>query len=547
MAKPNGRLGKTYRIMWDQNAGLECFYNPPMDPAKVAQAHFGHFEGTPVDAYVCALGCNAGYIVGWPTKVKGMEFFVDRLTAGKLVGGAHWWRAAENLRLLWEDGIDPVQVQIDEAARLGVDFWFRLSMNDWHHYEDDTGRSINLMGSSFFDDHPSYRIGPDLGPGMGETLRHLQDYAHPEVRRLRLETAVEACERYDVTGFEYDFMRCPLYFKHSEVNQHIPLMTEFVRQTRAALDAVGEKKGHPIGLSVRVPNTIAGALNLGLDVPVWIKEDLVDIVVPSTFFNADLEEDISEWVTLAEGTPVRINPAIEEAYSAGHTGGVNRCFYSPPVMLPLSREMVNAIAARHWRNGADGLYVFNWFGTSATYGAAYGYDINVALDDIGNPLRLKHKNKRYVVMRTDGSFPNCLPHPRQLPATIGEEELNIHLDVADDLAAAGSRLRSVLLSVNFKDFTVYDRVEIKLSGKVLTCINPRVPGAYDPSTSTWQNYNLRESLPRVGDNVITFRITGRNQRLKNELSIVITDIELEVEYDYPNGPWVEPPGYQPRT
>jgi len=240
--------------------------------------------------------------------------------------------------------------------------------------------------------YPEYRIGPDLGPGMREDLRHLQNHAHPEVRRLRLETAVEACERYDVTGFEYDFMRCPLYFKHSEVGRHVPLMTEFVRQTRAALDAVGKRKGRPIGLSVRVPNTVAGARKLGLDVPAWIGEELVDIVVPSTFFNADLEEDIREWVRLAAGTPVRINPAIEEAYTAGHTGGVNRCFYSPPVMLPLSHEMVNAIAARHWRNGADGLYVFNWFGTAA----AYGYDINAALD---------------------------------------EEATSIHLDVADDLAA----------------------------------------------------------------------------------------------------------------
>jgi hypothetical protein len=107
VSKPAGRLGKSYRIMWDQNSGLEGFYNPPMDATRVAQAHLGHFEGTPVDAYVCALGCNAGYNVGWPTKVEGMEFFVDRLTSGKCVGSSQWWRAAENLRRLWESGVDP--------------------------------------------------------------------------------------------------------------------------------------------------------------------------------------------------------------------------------------------------------------------------------------------------------------------------------------------------------------------------------------------------------------------------------------------------------
>ncbi len=56
MGKPSGRLQRKYRIMWDQNSGQESYYNPPMSPEKVAQAHFGFFEGTPVDAYVCALG-----------------------------------------------------------------------------------------------------------------------------------------------------------------------------------------------------------------------------------------------------------------------------------------------------------------------------------------------------------------------------------------------------------------------------------------------------------------------------------------------------------
>ena len=79
---------------------------------------------------------------------------------------------------------------------------------------------------------------------------------------------------------------------------------------------------------MRLPNTIEGASRLGLDVPRWVEEGLIDIVVPSTFFDADLEEDITEWVEMARGTAVRINPAIEEAHRAGHTGGVNRC--SPP-------------------------------------------------------------------------------------------------------------------------------------------------------------------------------------------------------------------------
>ena len=68
-------------------------------------------------------------------------------------------------------------------------------------------------------------------------------------------------------------------------------------------------------------------------------------MVPSTFFNADLDEDVTEWAHLAADSAVRINPCIEEAYLAGHTGGVVRCFYSPPVMLPLAPQMIPSIPA----------------------------------------------------------------------------------------------------------------------------------------------------------------------------------------------------------
>ena len=550
MTKPKGRLGKSYRIMWDQNSGLEGFYNPPMSPEKVAQAHFGFFEGTPVDTYVCAPGCNAGYNVGYPTKVKGAEFFVDRLRDGEvIVGNVQLWRHAENLRLLWEAEIDPLQIQIDEAQRLGIDFWFRLSMNDWHH-ADAEGNVVNLMGSRFYGEHPEYFIGTKgIDPSwpnqerLRETISWFQDFAHDEVRRLRLDIAAEACDRYDVTGFEYDFMRCPGYFKYDQVEANTPIMTQFIRDTRAVLDEIGARKGKQIGLSVRVPNTLDGSRRLGLDVATWMAEDLIDIVVPSTFFAADLEEDISEWAALARNTPVRINPAIEEAYRAGHTAGVTRSSYNPPVLLPLTHEMINAIAACHWRNGADGLYVFNWFSTAPTY----EYDNRAALDDIGAPLRLKYKNKCYVVMRTDGSFPNCLPHPRQIPVLVGAERSAIKIVVADDLAETGARVRSACLYVHFTNLTVADKVEIKLNGEVLPCINPMEPGVYNTRPTAWQNYDVATNLVRCGANEISVRMIERNQRLAAELPVEVSDMEMEIQYCYPNGPWHPPPGYTPRT
>jgi len=528
MSKPLGRLKRDYRILWNEDGGTLGFYNPPMTADEVARAHFGMLEGTQVDAYLAALGNAAGYTTVYPTKVRGMEFAVDRLAGGAKVGGVHLWRYAENVRSLWERGLDPVAIQLKEARRLGMDFWFQLRMNDWHH-ADAEGKVANLLGSPFFGDHPEWLIGKDGIAGWPESMKPaatFQDYAHSEVRRVRLETMAEACERYDIDGFQYDFLRCPCYFKRTETEKNIPVMTDFIRETRTILDRIGRQKGRILGLSVRVPNTIAGARGLGLDVPAWVAEGLVDMVVPSTFFNADLEENITEWSALVTGTPVRICPAIEEAYNAGHTGGWTRCFYRPPVMLPLSPEMISAIAARHWRNGADGLYVFNWFGTPATYDV----DISPALKWIGDPGQLTFRTKRYVVMRWDGSFINCLPGRRQIPVRLDTEPVTVTIDVVDDPAAAGPRMARVFLRVNIVNLTSADRVEVSMNGCPLNCADPLLPGRYGPESMFWQTYEIDRTVLRCGTNTIAFQ-ARRNPRTAGEISLELADVELGVEYD----------------
>lgn len=547
--KPRGRLARNYRLTWVDDSGCTAAaINPPVSPARLAHLMVGGLAGTPVDAFVATVGPSAGYTLSYPTRVDGMEFLVDRLNAGAVLGGGGQWRGGENLRRLWADGHDPVRIVMDEAHRLGIDFWLQLRMNDWHHV-DRRGKVYRLIGSDWYESHPELLIGTDGAAGWPESLQAsmawFQDFAHERVRRIRFETAREAIERYDADGWEYDFMRCPGLFRYGEERRNAHLITELIRDTRRMLDEVGRARGKTLGLSVRVPNTVAGAAMLGLDVEEWVADHLIDIVVPSTFFAQDTEEDMREWVKLAAGTPVLVHPAIEEGFLTGMRTGYGIPYFqvkSDP-MQAMTVEMIRALAARHHAAGVDGLYLFNFPGTWGTY----RYDNSPALDDIASPLRLRFKDKRYAVMRRNGSFPNCFPQERRIPAELGPEPTEVRIEVADDLAAAGARVRAVRLKLLLVEPCHEDRLEVRLNGgEPLPVANPMAAGRAAPGERAWAVFDLTPSPPRRGVNRISVR-AERHPRLAAELPLVLSDVEIDVSYRYPNGPWRRPPGFDPRT
>ena len=552
MSKPKGRLDRTYRVMWDQNHPYQSHYNPPMQPETVAQAHLGFLAGTPVDANVCALGPDAGYVTAFKSQRTQMEFLVERYDKGAALGDVRYWRHAESLKQSWAQGIDPLEVQARESARLGIDHWFRLSMNDWHHFDADSGSVYRLGGSEFYEGRRDLLIGEEGAAGWVDNpeLRHvlpwMQDFAHDEVRALRRDIALEVCERYDCAGFLFDFLRVPAFFRCGEERQNAALMTKMIRETREGLDEIARAKGRPLGLAVRVPPTVDGTSRMGLDVDAWIADHLVDVVVTSPFFAQDTEHDAAEWVSLGGSSPVMIMAGIEEGYLAGHSDGFNRWFYNPPVMTPLSLEMIRAVAARHHDRGVDGLYVFNWFATALTF----DYDNISALDDIADPERLRYMDKRYLLMRSHTSFPNCLDVDRQIPVEVTETPLTLTFDVVDDVTTDPELIRSVRLLLHVDNLTVADELEVRVNGVDAELVNPMEPGVMQGTVggrygTVWQIFDLQDCPPRVGDNTVTVRARQRNQRTAGEISLTIEDAEIEINYEYPSGAWTEPPGMRP--
>lgn len=57
-----------------------------------------------------------------------------------------------------------------------------------------------------------------------------------------------------------------------------------LRRVRTMTDEVGQKRGRPLLIAVRVPDSAGYAKALGLDVPRWLEEDLIDIMVAGGYF-----------------------------------------------------------------------------------------------------------------------------------------------------------------------------------------------------------------------------------------------------------------------
>jgi len=110
------------------------------------------------------------------------------------------------------------------------------------------------------------------------------DYEKQQVRDKVLEILTDVCSRYDIDGVELDFFRFPVFFKPQLYGQpvtqkHCDMMTDLVKKFRIMTEDVSLKRGRPLLVAVRVPDSFGYAKEMGLDVVNWLDSDLVDIII----------------------------------------------------------------------------------------------------------------------------------------------------------------------------------------------------------------------------------------------------------------------------
>jgi hypothetical protein len=296
------------RILFNSDGGAAAFYRfQPSTIAAGLTALIDDLADTQVDVFIQCINHSDDQFY-YPSRVA--EYYGQHHEGEFLERERGFKRAADNIRALVDAGQDPLAIWADQAHQREMQFWASLRMNDVHKDHTDIWPSLR----SRWEKQNKVRIGDDLPEHYKDqrlSYSWAMDYGLQEVRDHKLAIIEELCRDYDVDGFEMDFQRAPYFFRNGERDRVQPLMTQFVRRVRQRLDEIGKTKKREIVLAARVPQTLARADLVGLDVRTWIKEGLVDYVIPMHTGYLDMNAEVASYVEIARGTNCKVYGGLE--------------------------------------------------------------------------------------------------------------------------------------------------------------------------------------------------------------------------------------------
>ena len=286
----------------------------------------------------------------------------------------------ETLKAIADSGVDLTRAVADACREAGIACYASLRMNG-DYAPGWMGEVLPRMtNSTFWWAHPEFRVRGRKGED-----RTKLSYAFAEVRRFKLAILREAATS-GVDGINLDFLRHPPFVgydapiiesfraRHGIDPRELPeddprwvaargeVLTAFVREARAALDAAGRSAGRRLGLSARVD--WREYRTWGGDIGRWLREGWLDYFVLAQHSLGGYEFDLAPFVALARGTGCAVLFG-EEAITSGHdlTAAEDKRIAAGAMKAParghLSLEDYRTRAARWYAAGASGIHLFN--------------------------------------------------------------------------------------------------------------------------------------------------------------------------------------------
>jgi len=460
------------RVIFNNDGG-DVLYGAEHTPQALLDVRTSGLAGTQVDSLY------------YTSRSSGFGLFTHNTQVGEIftsTGG----RYSNNMTAdLIAQGTAVLKVMSTFARANNMEMIWSMRMNDTH---DASGDQYLYAFPHLKVDHPEWLMGTITNhPAYGAWSA--VDYGVAEVRSLALAYVEEVCQNYDIDGVELDFFRHPFFFRsHTSGGKATQAdrdqMTQLLRDIRTMTEEVGLQRGSPILLSIRIPDSMGYCRDIGLDVPRWLQEGLVDTMAVSCYFRA---EEWSASVALGHQYDVPVYASLSESRMSGEAGVIRKSYDS---------YMARASAA--WQEGVDGIYMFN-----------YTDDDSPLWNAVGSPATLEGVNKVYTTgARGVGYMSSGLAgglsylnrtvvSPERTMAIAPGQSKTIPLVIGDDLSTRSPSNARARLRLQVANLPEASGLEVYLNG---------APLAGGTLSNGYLDYMLDLALVQQGTN--QFRVTG---------------------------------------
>ncbi|MCP4643577.1 MAG: hypothetical protein GY851_24225, partial [bacterium] len=376
-----------------------------------------------------------------------------------------------------DQGTDSLEIVVDWCRENDVEVFWSMRMNDVH---DAWGAwySPHLF-PPIKQEHPEWLLGTKEKRPLNGGWTAV-DFGHQEVRDLAFGFIEEVCQNYDVDGVQLDFFRHLNYFRNPSMGkpaseEELGMMTDLIRRVRTMADEVGAKRGRPILISVRVPDSVEFCKLVGFDVVRWMEDDLIDIMTVSGYFRLNPWETS---VALAHEHNVPVWACISES----------RFKDADAKKVRASTECYRGRAANVWDSGADSVYMFNFFNPASPLWNELGEPATIApLDKVFTTATRGYGSLSFWYEGGEGFMNRDIVepgHPRTLEA--GEAEA-ITLCVGEAIAPD----RQVTLKLRYK--TAPKSIAVTMNGEALADVSV---------SDTWMSCAVAAGIVKRGENAI---------------------------------------------
>jgi hypothetical protein len=170
---------------------------------------------------------------------------------------------------------------------------------------------------------------------------------------------VETLTRYDIDGLELDFLREPYLFSRGEEERGGAILNDWMAEIRQEVRRHEERRGHAIKLSARTPSRPKAGVAMGLDAVTWARQGLIDLLVVSPRWSTiEFDMPLRQWRQLLDGCDVTLLGGLEILLGV-HPVAPKRV---------VTAEEARGVATQVLSDGADGVYLFNYFPIAADGG-----------------------------------------------------------------------------------------------------------------------------------------------------------------------------------